>query len=93
MHLVLGGIAMTYYARIFFVEARQRQIEADYLRAIREESLRVKLGRAFVAIGATVRQRPVTFDEPVSERQNQTVHKRKRLPHLREPFFDGSRIC
>ena len=84
---------MTYYARIFFVKERQRQIEADYLRAIREESLRVQLGRAFVAIGATVLQRPVTFDEPVFERQKQTVLKRKRLPHLREPFFDGLRIC
>lgn len=59
---------MTYFALLFFVDERQRQIEADYLRAIREDSLRVQLGRAFVSIGATLLQRPVTFDEPLSER-------------------------
>ena len=59
---------MTYYALLFLVAERQRQIEAEYVRAIREESLRVQLGRAFVAIGATLLQRPVTFDEALSER-------------------------
>jgi len=44
--LVLGGIAMTYFALTFLVEERRRQIDADYQSALRADSLRVQLGHA-----------------------------------------------
>jgi len=44
--LVLGGIAMTYFALAFLVEERRRQIDADYQSALRADSLRVQLGHA-----------------------------------------------
>ena len=47
-----GGIAMTYYALTFLACERQRQIDADYRRAIASDSLRVQLGRAFISMGA-----------------------------------------
>jgi len=44
--LVLGGIAMTYFALTFLVEERRRQIDADYQSALRADSFRVQLGHA-----------------------------------------------
>jgi len=62
--LVLGGIAMTYFALAFLVEERRRQIDADYQSALRADSLRVQLGHALVAVGARLLDNRVTFDEP-----------------------------